>query len=73
MTGTYNEAYTEFVLYLSMMAMGFSKREAAIKIRAIARLWPELGDLIPDEMYAEVYHVRARGTMEPETSLSGKK
>jgi hypothetical protein len=52
-------------VYLS--AQGETRREAARQIRALVRCYPLLGDLLPDEVWAGVYRVRAMGTVPPAT------
>lgn len=46
-------------------AWGRSRRVAARRLREIARSHPWLGDAIPDDVWAEIYHVGAVGTAAP--------
>ena len=46
---------------------GRPHRAAAKQLREIARTCPWLGDVIPDDVWAEIYHVPAVGTNAPLT------
>lgn len=46
-------------------ASGRTRRSAAKQLRAIAKLHPWLGDAIPDDVWDQIYHVSATGTVAP--------
>jgi hypothetical protein len=41
------------------------RRLAALQLREFVRFHPELADLIPGEVWVEIYRVRAAGTVPP--------
>jgi hypothetical protein len=47
------------------LSEGAARREARTHIKILARTYPWLADLIPEDVWQTVYCVRAAGTMTP--------
>jgi len=48
-----------------LSASGRARRTAAKQIRDIAKIYPWLGDSIPDDVWNAIYRVSAEGTIAP--------